>query len=112
MFELYVNISVVNLTPSVGIAALWASAGNQAYMRWCEESLCDVVGLLWYVTGWGLFYESIPLCTCWTILWLNYVDEFLRRLWALEPRLLKDVNYDFCCCNWIFCEGWTNIYFV
>jgi len=30
MFELYVNISVVNLTPSVGIAALWASAGNQA----------------------------------------------------------------------------------
>jgi len=30
MFELYVNISVVNLTPYVGIAALWASAGNQA----------------------------------------------------------------------------------
>jgi len=30
MLELYVNISVVNLTPSVGIAALWASAGNQA----------------------------------------------------------------------------------
>jgi len=28
--DLYVNISVVNLTPSVGIAALWASAGNQA----------------------------------------------------------------------------------
>jgi len=30
MLDLYVNISVVNLTPSVGIAALWASAGNQA----------------------------------------------------------------------------------
>jgi len=30
MFELHVNTSVVNLTPSVGIAALWASAGNQA----------------------------------------------------------------------------------
>jgi len=30
MFDLYINIFVVNLTPSVGIAALWASAGNQA----------------------------------------------------------------------------------
>jgi len=30
MFDLYVNIPVVNLTHSVGIAALWASAGNQA----------------------------------------------------------------------------------
>jgi len=30
MVELYVNIFVVNLTPSVGIVALWASAGNQA----------------------------------------------------------------------------------
>jgi len=30
MFDLYINISIVNLTPSVGIAALWASAGNQA----------------------------------------------------------------------------------
>jgi len=28
--DFYVNISAVNLTPSVGIAALWASAGNQA----------------------------------------------------------------------------------
>jgi len=30
MFDLFINISVVKLTPSVGIAALWASAGNQA----------------------------------------------------------------------------------
>jgi len=30
MFDLYINISIVNLTPSVGIAALWESAGNQA----------------------------------------------------------------------------------
>jgi len=30
MFNLYINISVVNLILSVGIAALWASAGNQA----------------------------------------------------------------------------------
>jgi len=30
MFDLYINIIVVNLTPSAGIAALWASAGNQS----------------------------------------------------------------------------------
>ena len=30
LFDLYFNISVVNLTPSAGIAALWASAGTQS----------------------------------------------------------------------------------
>ena len=28
-FDLYFNIIVVNLTPSAGIAASWASAGNE-----------------------------------------------------------------------------------
>jgi len=30
IFDLFINIIVVNLTPSAGIAALWASAGNQS----------------------------------------------------------------------------------
>jgi len=30
MFDIYINISFVILTPSVGIVALWASAGYQA----------------------------------------------------------------------------------
>ncbi len=29
-FDLYINVIVVNLTPSAGIAALWASAGTQS----------------------------------------------------------------------------------
>jgi len=29
-YDLYINIIVVNLTPSAGIAALWASAGTQS----------------------------------------------------------------------------------
>jgi len=29
-FDLYINIIVVNLTPSAGIVALWASAGTQS----------------------------------------------------------------------------------
>ncbi len=29
-YDLYINIIVVNLTPSAGIAALWESAGTQS----------------------------------------------------------------------------------
>ncbi len=29
-YDLYINNIVVNLTPSAGIAALWASAGTQS----------------------------------------------------------------------------------
>ncbi len=32
-FDLYINIFVVNLTPSAGIAASWASAGSEGIDR-------------------------------------------------------------------------------